>query len=119
MTDDALVDGLLGLMAERDRLEVEVAELRARLALVPAEADVVRRAYRRGYLTGRAAQRRGEPAVTNPERQARGWVRQAVVGPEITRLHDLGLSAREVAARLGVSADYVRHHLDVAASRGA
>lgn len=69
------------VVRERDELARRVRILDAKLLEVTDpryEGDLVRRAYRRGYLAGRAAQRRGAPAVTNPERAARGWVRQAV-----------------------------------------
>lgn len=70
-------DGLLNaavyveqLEAERDELTRQLNEIRGKL---PA---MVRGAYRRGYQTGRAAQRRGSLAVTNPEVEARGWIRE-------------------------------------------
>jgi hypothetical protein len=42
------------------------------------EAEIIRRAYRRGWRAGYFAGRRGAPAVTNPESRARGWVREAL-----------------------------------------
>lgn len=58
-------------------LEAELDDLRARLVEVTErEQDIVRRMYRRGYLAGRAAQRRGAPVVTNPERHARTELRE-------------------------------------------
>lgn len=65
-----LADHVSMLEDERDRLLVRVAELQRR------QADVARRIYRRGYLAGRAAQRRGAPLTTAPERHARGELRQ-------------------------------------------
>jgi len=38
----------------------------------------VREAYRRGYFAGRAAVRRGAVEVADPERLARGWVREVL-----------------------------------------
>lgn len=67
-----LVDAIALLEAERDALLADNRQLREH------EADMIRRAYRRGYLAGRAASRRGAPAVTNPERNARGWVRETL-----------------------------------------
>lgn len=70
----ALGDAVALLEAERD-------DLRARLAVVTErEQDIARRMYRRGYLAGRAAQRRGTPAVTNPERHARTELREILNG---------------------------------------
>lgn len=81
------------LIAERDRLAHHVAILNGKLIDVTSQLtaitggdpdavyrEVVRKAYRRGYLAGRGAQRRGAPAVTNPERHARTWVREAIHG---------------------------------------
>lgn len=65
-----LADAVALLEAERDHLAARVRELEAH------QSDVARRMYRRGYLAGRAAQRRGAPAVTNPERHARGEARE-------------------------------------------
>lgn len=60
-------------------LEAERDDLAARVELLSGKLDgIVRKAYRRGYLTGRASQRRGAPQVTNPERHARTWVREAL-----------------------------------------
>jgi hypothetical protein len=112
LSDDDMVDGLLRLMAERDRLEIEVAALRKKLAAVPAEADVVRKAYRRGYMAGRESQRRGAEAVTNPERTSRGWLRQAILAPEVGRLHKQDMSAGAIATQLGVSRELVCRLLD-------
>lgn len=57
-------------------LEAEVVRLRAIQANVDGHvADVARRMYRRGYLAGRAAQRRGAALTTAPERHARGELR--------------------------------------------
>lgn len=43
---------------------------------VEREAEIARTMYRKGYRAGRAAVRRGAPAVTNPERHARGDLRR-------------------------------------------
>jgi hypothetical protein len=40
------------------------------------EAEVGRTMYRRGYLAGRAAQRRGAAVVPDPESRARGTARE-------------------------------------------
>lgn len=67
-----------------ERMERERDELRGLNDLLAARvaqledlhdrelSEKLRAAYRRGYLTGRAAKRRGAGAVTNPERAARG-----------------------------------------------
>jgi hypothetical protein len=69
-----LADAVALLEAERD-------DLRARVAVVTGrERDIARRMYRRGYLAGRAAQRRGAPAITNPERHARTELREILHG---------------------------------------
>ena len=60
------------LELERDRLQARVDTLERR------QADIGRKLYRRGYLAGRAAQRRGAPLTTAPERHARGWAREAI-----------------------------------------
>lgn len=58
-------------------LEAERDDLRARLVEVTErEQDIARRMYRRGYIAGRAAQRRGAPPITNPERHARTELRE-------------------------------------------
>lgn len=54
-------------IARADRIEAEAIE---------RQTTIARRMYRRGYLTGRASVRRGAPAVSCPERYARGDVRQ-------------------------------------------
>lgn len=57
-------------------LEAENTTLRVALADAHAgQAELVRRTYRRGYVTGRSSVRRGQPASTAPERQARGETR--------------------------------------------
>jgi hypothetical protein len=62
-----------GLMeADRDRLAARVALLERR------EAEAVRAAYRRGYHAGYGARANGKLRVTNPERHARTWVREAL-----------------------------------------
>jgi hypothetical protein len=42
------------------------------------EGEAIRAAYRRGYYAGRASQRRGAPAIDDPERHARGWIREVL-----------------------------------------
>jgi hypothetical protein len=77
----ALVAAVAQLARERDELARRVAILDAKLVEVTNwhhEREAVRAAYRRGYFAGRAAQRRGAPAVSDPERRARGWVREAL-----------------------------------------
>lgn len=70
-------DGLLNVAVYVEQLEAERDELTRKLDEVRAKLPgMVRGAYRRGYTTGRAAQRRGAVAVTNPEVEARGWVRE-------------------------------------------
>ena len=64
-----LADQLLELAVEAEKLE-RLRRLEQRFP------ELVRQAYRRGYLAGRAAQRRGAPAASNPEAAARGWVRK-------------------------------------------
>jgi hypothetical protein len=58
------------LERENDLLRAELERLTTR------SADIGRRLYRRGYLAGRAAQRRGAVRETAPERHARGWARE-------------------------------------------
>lgn len=75
----SLTEQMLNLAAAFEQLEQERDELARRLFRLEAIwPDKIRGSYRRGYLAGRSAQRRGAPAVTNPERSARGWVREAV-----------------------------------------
>jgi hypothetical protein len=69
------------LARERDEFARQVAILDAKLIELTdrmLEGEAIRAAYRRGYFAGRAAQRRGAPAIENPERHARGWIRQAL-----------------------------------------
>lgn len=73
--------GETGLLSEVTAAVAAVVEARvesARAGFAEREADMIRRAYRRGYIAGRASQRRGAPAVTNPERAARTWVRETL-----------------------------------------
>lgn len=65
----SLAESVAVLEAERDQLAARLAEVEQR------EQDIARRMYRRGYIAGRAAKRRGAPLVTNPERHARGEIR--------------------------------------------
>jgi hypothetical protein len=68
--------GEIGVVA--DVIERLIAERVADLIAVHGERerDIARRMYRRGYLAGRAAQRRGAMVITNPERHARGELRE-------------------------------------------
>lgn len=69
MTERRLADRLLDLAVEAERLE-RLKRLEERFP------ELVRQAYRRGYLAGRASQRRGAPVAPSPEQTARGWVRK-------------------------------------------
>lgn len=76
-----LVAEVAQLARERDELARRVAVLDAKLIEVTdrtRESEAVRAAYRRGYFAGRASQRRGAAAVADPERHARGWVREVL-----------------------------------------
>jgi hypothetical protein len=70
------------LARERDELARRVAVLDAKLVELTScwmgEREAVRAAYRRGYFAGRASQRRGAAAIEDPERHARGWVREVL-----------------------------------------
>jgi hypothetical protein len=77
----ALVAQVAQLARERDEFARQVAILDAKLIELTdrmLEGEAIRAAYRRGYFAGRAAQRRGAPAVEDPERHARGWIRKAL-----------------------------------------
>ena len=77
----ALVAEVAQLVRERDEFARQVAILDAKLIELTdrmLEGEAVRAAYRRGYYAGRASQRRGAPAVPDPERHARGWIREAL-----------------------------------------
>jgi hypothetical protein len=77
----ALVAEVAQLARERDEFARQVAILDAKLVELTdrmLEGEAIRAAYRRGYFAGRAAQRRGAPAVEDPERHARGWIREAL-----------------------------------------
>jgi len=77
----ALVAQVAQLAREREQLARQVAILDAKLIELTdrmLEGEAIRAAYRRGYFAGRAAQRRGAPAIEDPERHARGWIRQAL-----------------------------------------
>jgi hypothetical protein len=79
---DMLVSQVAQLVREREELARRVAVLDAKLIEVTDrlrehEAGV-REAYRRGYFAGRAAVRRGAAEVADPERHARGWVREVL-----------------------------------------
>ena len=76
-----LVAPVAQLARERDEFARQVAILDAKLIELTdrmLEGEAVRAAYRRGYYAGRASQRRGAPAVDDPERRARGWVREVL-----------------------------------------
>ena len=69
------------LARERDEFARQVAILDAKLIEVTdlmLKGEAVRAAYRRGYFAGRASQRRGAAAVDDPERHARGWIREVL-----------------------------------------
>jgi hypothetical protein len=51
-----------------------------RQEFVRREQEVARMMYRRGYLAGRNSKRRGDLAVSNPERLARGEARRLMLG---------------------------------------
>jgi ribosomal protein L13 len=77
----ALVAEVAQLVRERDEFARQVAILDAKLIELTdrmLEGEAVRAAYRRGYYAGRASQRRGAPAVPDPERHARGWIREVL-----------------------------------------
>jgi hypothetical protein len=77
----ALVAQVAQLAHERDEFARQVAILDAKLIELTdlmLNDGAIRAAYRRGYHAGRAAQRRGAPAVDDPERHARGWIRKAL-----------------------------------------
>jgi len=76
-----VVAQVVQLVRERDELARRIAILDAKLIEVTDqshEGEAVRAAYRRGYFAGRASQRRGAPAVPDPERHARGWIREVL-----------------------------------------
>lgn len=93
MTGVEVAAGITQLVRERDDLlracrerDARIAELKATVARLDLEAkagrpEVARLAYRRGYLTGRAAKRRGAPANPSPEYHARGFLRQLMLEP--------------------------------------
>ena len=77
----ALVAQVAQLARERDEFARQVAILDAKLIQLTDQMlkdEAIRAAYRRGYFAGRASQRRGAPAVDDPERHARGWIREAL-----------------------------------------
>jgi hypothetical protein len=76
-----IVTQVAHLVRERDELARRIAILDAKLIEVTdqsRETETIREAYRRGYFAGRQSQRRGAPAVPDPERHARGWVREVL-----------------------------------------
>lgn len=66
----SISEQVAAIEAENAALRREVQELRDR------EIEVGRKLYRRGYLAGRSAARRGAARETAPERHARGWARE-------------------------------------------
>jgi len=77
----ALVAQVAQVAREREQLARQVAILDAKLIELTdrmLDGEAIRAAYRRGYYAGRASQRRGAPATPNPERHARGWIREAL-----------------------------------------
>lgn len=66
----SVVEAVLRLQMERDEAVGRLADAQQR------EQDIARRFYRRGYVAGRAAKRRGAPALTNPERHGRRETRE-------------------------------------------
>jgi hypothetical protein len=77
----ALVAQVAQLARERDEFARQVAILDAKLIELTdrmLEGEAIRAAYRRGYYAGRASQRRGAPAIDDPERHARGWIREVL-----------------------------------------
>lgn len=78
----AIVSQVAQLVRERDELARRVTILDAKLIEVTDRSRegeaAVREAYRRGYFAGRAAKRRGAAEVADPERHARGWVREVL-----------------------------------------
>jgi hypothetical protein len=79
---DMVVAQVAQLARDRDELARRVAVLDAKLIEVTGfwmgEREAVRAAYRRGYFAGRASQRRGAAVVADPERHARGWIREVL-----------------------------------------
>ena len=76
-----LVAQVAQLARERDEFARQVAILDAKLIELTdrmLEGEAIRAAYRRGYFAGRASQRRGAPAIDDPERHARGWIREVL-----------------------------------------
>jgi hypothetical protein len=84
--DVSIADMVRAVETDRDTLAALNDMLARRLAeLEDDERDaarkhreLLRQTYRRGYLAGRSAQRRGALHVTNPEVNARGWLREAL-----------------------------------------
>jgi hypothetical protein len=66
----AAADDLEAVERERDEWRKRAEDAEAQ------QQEIARTMYRRGYLAGRSSQRRGDPAVTNPERHARGEARR-------------------------------------------
>ena len=64
------------MTSERRAMTVEDVIDLVRAEFAERERETARVMYRRGYLAGHAARRRGAPAVTNPERHARGELRE-------------------------------------------
>ncbi len=69
------------LEAERNELARRVAVLDTKLIEISDlahERELIRRTYRRGYHAGYAAGRASAVELSNPERRARTWVREAL-----------------------------------------
>ncbi len=93
MTGAEVAAGITTIVRERDDLlracrerDARIAELKATVACLELEAragqpQLVRLAYRRGYMTGRAAKRRGAPVNPSPEYATRGFLRQLMREP--------------------------------------
>ncbi len=80
-SDMSVVAQVAQLARERDELARRVAILDSKLIEVTDQlraGEAVRAAYRRGYFAGRASQRRRAAAVADPERRARGWIREVL-----------------------------------------
>lgn len=74
-------EALVRILNERDELQRRVLVLERKLLQLSdpsRDAEVVRKAYRRGYIVGRNAKRRGDPVDPAPEKNARTFVREAI-----------------------------------------
>lgn len=77
MTDDCqLANRIIEIVADRDRLTRQVRALEAQLVEAAVQdRQSIRRAYRTGYRAGYYAGKRGQEQASNPDRYARGWVK--------------------------------------------